>query len=347
MSARRLAFPLCIAALAALVGTAVAHAGTSPFGVATPDSQSGLADAGPFTGILYWAMQMQATFYRQLTAALSAFAGSSSASVWLVALSFAYGIFHAVGPGHGKAVISSYLVATGDSRRRGVALAFAAGLVQALSAIVIVTVASIVFSVTAVTMTRWTDGVEVASYGLIAALGLAMIVRKGRDALRLMRIAPVTDSGFACREVPFGATSMADLPASPRHGVDCACVTAMELARTGGAATTTQIAAAVASIGMRPCSGALIVLVFALSQDLYPVGIVSVLAMAAGTGLTVAAVAALTGTARDWISRVARSDNAWSARLSALVQLGAAALVFLFGAMMTTGALAAGGVIPL
>ena len=347
MSARRLVFRLCAATVAAFIGAAAAHAGTSPFGVATPDSQSGLADAGPFTGIVYWAMQMQATFYRQLTAALSAFSGSSSASVWLVALSFAYGIFHAVGPGHGKAVISSYLVATGDSRRRGVALAFAAGLVQALSAIAIVTVASIVFSVTAVTMTRWTDGVEIASYGLIAALGLAMLLRKGGDAFRLMRVAPATASEFSCQEMPSGATAVTDLVGGSRHGVDCACVTAMDLARTGGTATRMQIAAAVASIGMRPCSGALIVLVFALSQDLYALGIVSVLAMAAGTGMTVAAVAALTGTARDWVSRVARSDNAWSARLSALVQLGAAALVFLFGAMMTTGALAASGVIPL
>lgn len=107
-----------------------------------------------------------------------------------------------------------------------------------------------------------------------------------------------------------------------------------------------QIAAAVASIGIRPCSGALIVLVFALSQNLYAGGIVSVLAMAVGTGLTVAAVAALTCTARDWISRVARSDSAWSTRISTLVQLGAAGFVFLFGAMMTTGALAAGGVLP-
>lgn len=190
VTARLLAFHLCAAAAAALIGVATAHAGAGPFGVATPDSQSGLADAGPFTGIVYWAMQMQSVFYRQLTAALSAFSGGSSTSVWLVALSFAYGIFHAVGPGHGKAVISSYLVATGDSRGRGVALAFTAGLVQALSAIAIVSVASIVLSVTAVTMARWTDGVEIASCGLIAALGLAVLVRKGRDALRLMRVAP-------------------------------------------------------------------------------------------------------------------------------------------------------------
>ena len=56
----------------------------------------------------------------------------------LAGLSFAYGVFHAAGPGHGKAVISSYLVATGEGFRRGVALSALAALAQALAAIALV-----------------------------------------------------------------------------------------------------------------------------------------------------------------------------------------------------------------
>ena len=60
-------------------------------------------------------------------------------AVWtLLAISFAYGIFHAAGPGHGKAVISSYLVANQETARRGIVLSFASALMQSLVAVVIV-----------------------------------------------------------------------------------------------------------------------------------------------------------------------------------------------------------------
>ena len=63
-------------------------------------------------------------------------AKSDGSAVWtLLAISFAYGIFHAAGPGHGKAVISSYLVANQETARRGIVLSFASALMQALVAV--------------------------------------------------------------------------------------------------------------------------------------------------------------------------------------------------------------------
>jgi len=334
--------PYCIASLvlASCATMVAAHAAMSPFGVATPDSQSGLADAGPLTGVLLWTMQMQAIFYRRLTDGLASFGHGPAAALWLIGLSFVYGIFHAVGPGHGKAVISSYLVATGDTRRRGVALSFAAGLVQALSAIVIVSVGTLIFNVTAVSMTRTTDNVEIASYALIAVLGLAMVVLKGRRAYRLLRPAPTGSTGFRCVEVPRGVNAGDGEPGAPRHGIDCACVTAIDLAGRHGKTTWKEQGAAVASIGIRPCSGALIVLVFAISQDLYLAGVLSVFAMAVGTGLTVSVVAIVSGTARNLLARFARPGGKWGARLSAVAQLAGAAFIFLLGVLLTTGALA-------
>jgi nickel/cobalt exporter len=58
-------------------------------------------------------------------------------------ISFVYGIFHAAGPGHGKAVISSYLVANEETWRRGVTLSFASALLQAITAVLIVAVAAV------------------------------------------------------------------------------------------------------------------------------------------------------------------------------------------------------------
>ena len=61
-----------------------------------------------------------------------------AAALALMGLSFGYGVFHAAGPGHGKAVISAWLLATENELRRGIAIAFMSALVQALTAIAIV-----------------------------------------------------------------------------------------------------------------------------------------------------------------------------------------------------------------
>ena len=72
-----------------------------------------------------------------------------SAAYTLMGISFLYGIFHAAGPGHGKAVISSYLVANDETWRRGIALSFASAILQAITAIVIVGVAAVLLNATA------------------------------------------------------------------------------------------------------------------------------------------------------------------------------------------------------
>jgi nickel/cobalt exporter len=103
-------------------------AAAGPFGVASPDTPRGMSWAGPFSGLMVQAMQAQSYFYKQLTDAVDQFSASPGALAWLVGLSLLYGVFHAVGPGHGKTVISSYLLSTNDSLRRAVLISFAASL---------------------------------------------------------------------------------------------------------------------------------------------------------------------------------------------------------------------------
>ena len=88
----------------------------------------------------------------QISATIRA-AKSDGSAVWtLLAISFAYGIFHAAGPGHGKAVISSYLVANGETARRGIVLSFASALMQSLVAVAIVGIGALLLNATAKTM---------------------------------------------------------------------------------------------------------------------------------------------------------------------------------------------------
>ena len=108
---------------------------------------------GLFARILNWINSSQQEFYRALTGALKAMRQDGSKLWLLIGLSFAYGIFHAAGPGHGKAVISSYMVANEVALRRGIMLSFVSALLQALTAIVGDELVYFVLRGTAVSMT--------------------------------------------------------------------------------------------------------------------------------------------------------------------------------------------------
>src|SRR5262245_65327088 len=84
-----------------------------------------IAPPPPPSGITGWLLAKQAEFYRLLSGAIRNAKTDGSAAWLLMGLSFAYGIFHAAGPGHGKAVISSYLVANEETWKRGIVLSFA------------------------------------------------------------------------------------------------------------------------------------------------------------------------------------------------------------------------------
>src|ERR1700741_3446431 len=115
------------------------------------------APAVPVGGVLGWIFAKQAEFYRQFSGLIRAAKADGSAAWSLFGLSFLYGTFHAAGPGHGKAVISSYVIANEETWRRGVTLSFASALLQALVAVAVVGVAAVLLNATASTMPRAGD----------------------------------------------------------------------------------------------------------------------------------------------------------------------------------------------
>src|ERR1700723_867317 len=153
----------------------------TPFGGPRPSG----AEA-PAGGLVGWLLARQSEFYRQMSSTIRA-AKSDGSAVWtLLAISFAYGIFHAAGPGHGKAVISSYLVANEETWRRGVILSLASALLQALTAVVLVAVAAILIGATAKAMGDTVRVIETVSYALIVLVGARLLWAKGRAFLRTL-----------------------------------------------------------------------------------------------------------------------------------------------------------------
>src|SRR6202166_3242823 len=175
---------LCILAVAAVVmldGVLHVLMAQNPFGGPRPSAEPQVG------GIVGWLLSKQSEFYREMSSTIRA-AKSDGSAVWtLLVISFAYGIFHAAGPGHGKAVISSYLVANQETARRGIVLSFASALMQSLVAVVIVGICAWLLNATAKTMCGAEKVIEIASYALIAAFGARLVWTKGGGFIRALQ----------------------------------------------------------------------------------------------------------------------------------------------------------------
>lgn len=322
------------------------------FGAPRP-AQAAEPEAG---GLFGWLLAKQSEFYRQMSATIRA-AKSDGSAVWtLLFISFAYGIFHAAGPGHGKAVIASYLVANRETARRGIALSFASALMQSLVAILIVGISAWVLNATAKTMCKAEGAIEIASYALIALFGLRLVWLKGRTFIRALQAAqPVTAiAGVPHDHHDHGHHHHHD--AHDHHDHDHAHAhdahdhvhdehcghshgpTPSELAGPGG---WQRGFAAILTVGIRPCSGAILVLVFALAQGLFWAGIAATFLMGLGTAITVAAIAVVAVSAKDIAARLSAGRDGGGALFMRGIEFGAAALVLLFGAGLLFGYIAA------
>lgn len=354
-------FVLLIAALAGLLLMAgaldAAFAQAGPFGA--PRAQ---APAPPMGGVLGWIFAKQAEFYRQFSSLIRAAKADGSVAWGLFGLSFLYGIFHAAGPGHGKAVISSYMVANEETWVRGVVLSFASALLQALVAVVVVGIAAALLNATAATMSRAVNLIEILSYSLIILIGVRLLWVKGRVFLTtlqtLHRPAAVGAAVTPAHHRHDHAHDDHD-HAHAHHGHDhdhhqhCAghahdhdhddhasawghahAPEPEELAGPGG---WKRGLSAIVAVGLRPCSGAILVLVFALAQGLFWTGVVSTFIMGLGTAITVAAIATIAVFAKAWAKRVADTQSGYGMLAMRGIEVGAAVVIIAFGVLLLTG----------
>ena len=329
----------------------------NPFGGPRP----GAAAQPPVGGIVGWILAKQSEFYREMSSTIRA-AKSDGSAVWtLLAISFAYGIFHAAGPGHGKAVISSYLVANQETARRGIVLSFASALLQALVAVVLVGICAWLLNATAKTMCGAEKAIEIASYALIAAFGARLVWTKGGGfigALQAPRAAPAVALAGAHHDPDHQLTIITmttpwprpsrPRPSSPRswspgHVHDEHCghshgPTPDQLAGPGG---WQRGLGAIFAVGLRPCSGAILVLVFSLAQGLFWAGIAATFVMGLGTAITVATIAVVAVSAKDLARRLSGASEGGGVLIMRGIEFGAAGLVLLFGLGLLFGYLAA------
>ncbi|MBW0005094.1 MAG: nickel/cobalt transporter [Hyphomicrobiales bacterium] len=326
---------LVVFGLGALLAGAVPAAPKNPFGVGIREATQSSSGVGG------WIRAEQAWFYRQLEYALMPGPGHSGMAFGMILLAFAYGVFHAGGPGHGKAVISAYLIANEQALRRGILLSWAAALLQALVAMGIVLTAALVLHATAIGMTRLADHVELISFAAISLFGLALTWRKAAPVAALLGFERQAVEGISRRahgQAHRHAHDHARAHGHDAHGHDahghdahegCDHHVPLELVQ-GQEFRWRDAAPVVLAAGSRPCSGAIIILVFALSQGILGAGIAAVFAMASGVAITVSTLAILSVFAKQAAQRFAGREGRY-ALAGASLELLAAAFVALLG----------------
>ncbi|MFD0858325.1 nickel/cobalt transporter [Roseovarius aquimarinus] len=233
--------------------------------------------SGADAAVARWAAGWQREFQNGLAGALRALrARDPGAFAALMGLAFAYGVVHAAGPGHGKLLIGGYGLSARVPALRLSIVAMAASLGQAVTAIALVYGGMLLLGYTRAQLTGLAEGaMSMVSAVAIGLIGLWLLVR--------------------------GARKLRGQIAHEHHGDDCGCghahaPSAEEVARAHGLRATLALIGAVA---VRPCTGALLLLVLTWQMGIPAAGVAGTLAMALGTGAVTVAVAVMAAFARE------------------------------------------------
>ncbi|NVK34631.1 MAG: DUF1007 family protein [Rhodobacteraceae bacterium] len=278
---------------------------------------------------------LQQSFYQKLVGAMRGFQADPNAFWILIGLSFAYGVFHAAGPGHGKAVISAYIVANNETLKKGIVLSFISAFAQAVTAVALIGGLAVVLDMTSLAVNNTARWFEVGSYGLITLLGAYLIWQK---ALRPL-FAKTSSHSHHHHSHDHSHNHAGDHEHNLHHhhvdesGVCSTCghahaPTPDMLKEELSVRSAISI---VLAVGLRPCSGALIVLVFALSQGMLGAGVFATFAMALGTGITVSVLASLAVGAKTLALRLTGEGSSLASLVVRTIEVGGALLVFLLG----------------
>lgn len=216
---------------------------------------------------------------QQMSGLLKAVAANpGQAGMTLLLFSFVYGVLHALGPGHGKIVITTWLATHPSKLKSSIALTLAASLLQGLVAIGLVVIVLTILQLPARQLHLSSFWLEKASYAVVGVLGLLLCWRALKKLRALLR--KPTFTAFTPHHV---------------HHEGCGCghqhlPNPDQLSQGDDWRARLMI---ILSMGMRPCSGAIMVLLFSKVIGVFAWGVASALAMAAGTSLTISSLALL------------------------------------------------------
>ncbi|ELQ5995867.1 nickel/cobalt transporter [Cronobacter dublinensis] len=266
---------------------------------------------------LQWAFSLQVALHRYLVLYLLQLNNHQyTGGVWLISGAFIYGVLHAIGPGHGKFIVSAYLATNRESLFAARLVPLAGSLMQGVSAIAFVFILAVGFNLASgdLSQSRWY--LEKASALLIGAFGLFLILR----ALRSLRAPPLNIHALT----PVGS-----------HPAHCGCGH-HGVGRTQGDSDWRTRLGVIFAIGARPCSGAIMIMLFANALGMVSWGIAAVMTMALGTALSIMALSLGVQYARNATTRLfgAQTTPRQAQRIAALLRIAGGLALLLFAAVL-------------
>jgi nickel/cobalt exporter len=327
---------------------------------------SPLQSRGPLGSLLAWVVDKQQMMQRTLAMSVKDLKSANpiAGALTLAALSFIYGILHAVGPGHGKTIISSYVVANEETVRRGVMISFIAAALQALTAVALVSLFLFGLNASGLQINAWSNQLESVSYALIALVGLYLLTTQLFKLWRNWHGAPLAFASVGDSRHSHGALERHDrshhvhdhehdhshddhdhhhLAHEHHHGHHHApgeaCDHIVDARQLAGPFSWRKVMAVVFSVGIRPCTGAILVLVFAVTQGVFWAGVAATFAMAFGTAITVALLATAALGSRELALKLGGANGTWANAVWTTCTIGGAIVIFLFGALLFAASL--------
>ncbi|MEM7317858.1 MAG: hypothetical protein AAF408_02430 [Pseudomonadota bacterium] len=259
--------------------------------------------SGGFDQLATWAAAEQRDFQNQIARALRALRGGQpGALVTLYTVCFAYGFFHAIGPGHGKILIGGYGLGRQVPRVRLVIISLISSLGQAVTAVALVYSGVLLFGVARDTLVGVTENIMAPiSYGAIGLIG-CWLAWRGLRKFRTYR------ANSRAPEAESHASENREVCAScgHRHGPSSAEIVAANSLR--------EAVVLIVSIAARPCTGALFLLILTWQMGISTAGIGGAFAMALGTATVTVAVGLTSSGLRGGLLR-----SASAYRLTAVV----------------------------
>ncbi|MEZ8445198.1 nickel/cobalt transporter [Vibrio splendidus] len=290
------------------------------------------------------------------------------AGSYLIGFSFIYGMLHSLGPGHGKVIVSTYLATHPTKAKASLVLTVVSAFLQALVAILLVSVLLWGFSASMRVVNDKANMFVSLSFALVAVVGTLICwkalkniystMRKPQPTLRVKAITPLATG--AASSVPvrtpvalrssgsmiMGATNAlqaADHTHADHSHADCGCghQHVADPEAINKASTFREYAGIIVTIGIRPCTGAIMVLLFANMVGLYWMGVLSAFAMAVGTALTTSLIAMMTLTGKHLVKRYLAAGNKNSSESLKVaghyLQLFGGILLVLIGLLLMNG----------
>lgn len=284
-------------------------------------------------------LQISVSWQKQLNHSLTELLQATSqdplqSGFLLIAISFLYGVLHSVGPGHGKLIITTYIATNPTRLKQSVILSLLSSLLQGLVAIVLVSTILIIFQFSTRHLNLVSQYSEKLSYGFVILLGVLCCIKALRQLSRIRKqrqarlpqiraISPLNRTQAFVMQPQLQVNSICDC--GHQH-----VVSPQQLPIS----LKTQ-AIVVFSMGLRPCSGALLVLIFSYVIGVYEWGIMAAMAMALGTALTICTIAFFVYFLRDIAVRLAQKQGfSFSPYWRIVLGLSAGLVFILLGLLM-------------